>query len=61
MKEVTYCPDRMWVYPRVTVFAPSKQAANLLAGADRFDYKVYQELARDAADALMAAEERDVP
>ena len=59
MKEtarVTYAPDRMWVYPRVTVFARGKQEADLIAGADRFDQRAYRELAADAADALSRAE-----
>lgn len=49
---VEYCPDYMYTYPRVTVFAPNKRRADLIAGEDRFDERVYRELATDAMEAL---------
>lgn len=52
--QVTYCPDYMWCYPLVTVFAPDKAHAGLIARSDidPFDLDAYRELARDACDAL---------
>lgn len=51
---VVYCPDNMWVFPLVTVFAPTKVAAKWRVSKhlDPYSRDSYEELARDCLAAL---------